>query len=546
VTWLFSFLVALFVTSVAMVPLMRVAPRLGLIDVPDARKIHASPIPLVGGLAVAAGAAVPVLLWGRADTGLVGSLGAAFFILLVGAIDDAQPLHYAPRLLAQSAAVAVILIGGLQFITLPLFGLDAAPYWATLPVTALFILAATNAVNLADGLDGLAGGLAIPTFLGIGLLASWGDGHTVVIVCAALIGAVLGFLRFNTHPASVFLGDAGSTLLGFTASFLAVALVQQCNTALNPAIVVLLVGVPFLDTAYAVVRRLAAGRSPFRPDKRHLHHQLLAIGLSQVQAVAFLYVVQGLMVLAGILVCYEGDGVVIGAFVLIALAVIVPLSRLSAGREVPSAPAGQSASWSPDGGMERRNQWLRRRTWLPEGSLRAVKVGVGGFVLLGALLPTDIPRDIAVVAACAAGLWLAKMAFFPGLSVPVVRIVIYAAAGFVAYLVVNATSERPILAWIVAIYLMALTGALLVAIRVTRRAMFRVTPQDLLVLFLGIAVASLTQSALNQFNVREIVAVVIVLFYATEFVLAKDTEARVGLDYAALGALCLIGVRGLV
>jgi UDP-GlcNAc:undecaprenyl-phosphate GlcNAc-1-phosphate transferase len=545
-TWLFSFLVALFVTSVAMVPLMRIAPRLGLIDVPDARKVHATPIPLVGGLAVAIGAAVPVFLWGSGDTHLVTSLGAAAFILLVGAIDDARPLHYGPRLLAQAAAVAVLILGGVQFVTLPLFGLDAAPLWATLPATALFILAATNAVNLADGLDGLAGGLAIPTFLGIGLLASWGDGHIVVVACAALIGAVLGFLRFNTHPASVFLGDGGSTLLGFTASFLAVVLVQYCNTALNPVIVVLLVGVPFLDTAYAVVRRLAVGQSPFRPDKRHLHHQLLAIGLSQVQAVAFLYVVQGLMVLTGILVCYEGDGVVIGAFVLIALSVILPLAHLSAGREVPSTHVVHGATWSPDGGMDRRNQWLRRRTWLPGGSLQAVKIGVGGFVVLGALLPSDVPRDIAVAAACAAGLWLAKMVFFPRLSLPVVRIVIYAAAGFVAYLVVNAASGQPVLAWFVAAYLTALTVALLVAIRVTRRTMFRITPQDLLVLFLGIAVASLAKSALNQFKVSEIVAVVIVLFYATEFVLAKDDDARVGLDVAALGALCLIGVRGLV
>lgn len=542
----FAFLAALFLTSVTMVPLMRAAPRLGLVDVPNARKIHASPIPLVGGLAVATGVMVPLLLWADGGWASLAALAAAVLIVIVGALDDARPLHYKARLLAQTLAVAMVIVGGCRFVTLPLFGLEPAPIWLALPATALFILAATNAVNLADGLDGLAGGLAIPTLLGIGLLAAQGDDGNVVLACAALIGAVLGFLRFNTYPATVFLGDAGSTLLGFAAAVLAVILVQKCHPALNPAIVLLLLGVPFLDTSYAIVRRLAAGRSPFRGDKRHLHHQLLAVGLSQVRAVAFLYGIQGLMVLAAILVRYESDAVVLGAFSVIALALIVPLARLSAGREVPSPRVGAGGPWSPETGIERRNLWLRRMTWLPKASLAAVKMGVATFVVLGALSPAAVPRDIAVVAVGAVALWLAKMLFFPGLTLPVARIALYAAIGFVAYIVVTATDVQPTLAWPLGLFLAALSAALTVAIRVTRRAMFRVTPQDLLVLFLAIAVASLSSEIVADHRVREIVAVVIVLFYATEFVLARDEHPRLGLDHAALVSLCLISARGLV
>ena len=545
-TLLFSFLVAVFLTSVLVPPLMRLAPRLHLMDAPNERKIHKNLVPLCGGLAIAGGALVPVLMWGRLEQGLGLALAAAMLILLVGAIDDARPLNYRWRLIAQSCAVVLILVGGVRFGALPLLGLDWAPWWLAIPATALFVLACTNAVNLADGMDGLAGGLAIPSLLAIALLAYQGTGGTVMVACAALIGAVLGFLRFNTHPASVFLGDAGSTFLGFTTAVLAILLVERCHTALNPGIVALLMGVPLLDILYAVVRRLATGQSPFKADKRHLHHQLLALGLSQTQVVAALYSLQGFMVLTAILLRYETDSVVLGAFVLIALVVIVPLASFSSTRPVPQPATTAGPAPTSENGTERRNLWLRSLTWLPDASLKAAKLGVAGFIVLGALAPAVVPRDISVVAVCTVGLWLAARILMPRTSATLHRLLIYTASSFATYTVVAAAADRPFLGWSVAVYLMAVAAVLIVAIRVTRRELFRVTPQDLLVLFLAVAVPNLSGQAVAQYHLREMIAVLIVLFYATEFVLAKDSGTRLGLNVAALLSLCLIGIRGFI
>lgn len=545
-TLLFSFLVALALTSILVPPMMRVAPRLGLVDRPGPRKIHHVPVPLCGGLAVAAGALVPVLMWGNLELSLVLSLFAAAIIIGVGAIDDARPLYYLWRLLTQTLAVAVLLSAGVHFGDLPLFGLDMAPWWLAGPVTVLFILGCTNAVNLADGMDGLAGGLVIPSLLAIAFLAYQGEGGTVVVACAALTGAVLGFLRFNTYPASVFLGDAGSTFLGFTAATLAIVLVENCHPALNPAIVLLLMGVPLLDTLYAVVRRLASGKSPFKADRRHMHHQLLDLGLPQVGAVAALYLIQGVMVVTGVTLRYESDAVVLGSFAVIAFAVIVPLAQLSQSHAPAGAGEQTETLWARLRPFQRRGLGLTSLDWLPALSLAMVKFGLSGFILAAAIVPTAISRDVAVVAACVTGLWLLKLIAMPRRSLPLHRLLVYAAAGFAAYVVVTTTAGQPMLGWMVAAYLGLLTVALIIAIRVSRRGMFQVTPLDLLVLFLALTVPNLSSEAVGQYHVREIIAVLIVLFYASEFVLVEDENSRLGLDVAALLSLGLLGIRGFV
>jgi hypothetical protein len=263
--------------------------------------------------------------------------------------------------------------------------------------------------------------------------------------------------------------------------------------------------------------------------------------------VAVLYLLQGAMVLMAVVLRYESDVVLLSAFALIALAVIVPLATISiAGRRsaVDRAAGGRDGA----GALERRNLWLRRRAWLPQGALAVVKFGVAGLVVAGSLMPAAVPTDFAVAAISMAGLCLAMLMVLPPRSLAVRRLVIYAAAGFAAYLVVASTAAagRPLLGWVVGVYLTALAGVLMLAIRVTRREQFRVTPQDLLVLFLAFAVPNFSTEALAQYHLREVVAIVIVLFYATEFVLAKDRDARRGLDLAAFLALAVIGLRGFI
>jgi UDP-GlcNAc:undecaprenyl-phosphate GlcNAc-1-phosphate transferase len=536
----FSFVVALFLTVVAIPPLIQLAPRLRLIDVPNPRKVHTVPVPLCGGLAIAAGTLVPVLMWVSLDRSALAYLAGALTILAVGVYDDARPLHYLWKFAGQGVAVALVLAGGISLVHLPFFGMDPAPQWLTWGVTALFIVGVTNAVNLADGLDGLAGGCVLLTLLAVGLLAYGTDGALVLVMSAAMAGAVLGFLRYNTHPASVFLGDAGSMFLGFTSAVMAILLVERFHSALNPALPLLLVGLPIMDTLFVFIRRLAAGQSPFVADRNHLHHQLLAAGFKQMEAVSVIYLVQAAMVGMALLTRYETDAVVVAAFVAISLCVTVPLRWLQAsGRRLHQEPP-------PGQFVERRNTWLRRQVWLPSWSLAGVRYGLGAFLCLGALAPTATPKDFAVLAAIAAGFWVIGTFLFKLGSMVIVRMVMYLAAGFSAYLIASWVDGDRMLTWSVGVYLALLAGLLVIAIRVTRRELFRVTPQDLLILFLALAVPNLSGSDVARYYAREVAAILVVLFYASEFIVAKDEHGRSAIGFASAAALALIGVRGLI
>lgn len=540
---LFSFLVALFLTVVSIPPLMQLATRLNLVDLPAARKIHGRPIPLCGGIGVALGAMVPVLMWAPMDPPLKAGLAGAVVILALGMIDDAWPLHYGWKFLGQGLAVAIAIAGGVVAERLPLFGLDPAPPWISYAVTALFLLAVTNAVNLADGLDGLAGGCVLVTLLAIALLAYPAGGFALMIVAVALTGALLGFLRYNTHPATVFLGDTGSMFLGFLSAVLAIELVQRCHTAISPAVPLLLVGLPLLDTGLAFVRRIINGKSPFRPDRNHIHHHLLASGLTQVEAVTVIYVIQAVMVAAAILLRYESDAVVLAAFAAVSLTVAVPLAwvRLT-GR--PLRPRRETAA-AADAPVERRNLWLRRRAWLPARTLGYVAVALAVFLVAAPFLPRKAPQDIAVVAALAVVFGFAARQLFHNRRLLIERGIIFLAAGTTAYLMASWMGGHPGRSLGVGLYLVVLTIVLVVAIRVTRRTLFRVTPQDLLILFLAMTVPNLSGEAVREYHLREMVAIMVVLFYAGEFVIAKDPRSRHLVSGAAAVALAVVAARGL-
>jgi UDP-GlcNAc:undecaprenyl-phosphate GlcNAc-1-phosphate transferase len=541
---LFSFLVALFLTAVSIPPLMQLAHRINLVDLPAARKIHGQPIPLCGGLGVALGATVPVLMWAPMDPPLKAGLAGAVLMLALGVIDDARTLHYGWKFLGQAVAVTVAMAGGVVAEHLPLCGLDAAPVWLSYGVTALFLVAATNAVNLADGLDGLAGGCVMLTLLAIALLAYPANGLALMIVAAALTGALLGFLRYNTHPAIVFLGDTGSMFLGFLSAVLAILLVETSHTAVSPALPLLLVGLPLLDTAFAFTRRLATGSSPFKPDRSHIHHQLLASGLTQAEAVTVIYVIQGTMVAAAVLLRYESDAVVLGAFVATSLAVALPLGwvRLTGRRlrpdHEPTADIGHP--------VERRNLWLRRHAWLPARTLGYVATALAAFLVAAPFLDNQAPRDLGIVAALAVLFGFAARYLFRNLRSLVDRGIIFFAAGTAAYLMASWMGGDGGRTWVVGLYLAMLTAVLVVAIRVTRRTLFRITPQDLLVLFLAITVPNLSGEAVGRHHLREMVAIMVVLFYAGEFVIAKDRRSRRLVGGAAVVALTIIAARSLI
>lgn len=275
----------------------------GLLDEPEERKLHDKPIPRLGGVAIGGAfylgiaAALVVARLTRQpldlETGdLPGILVGAALIVGVGLLDDLQGMRARVKLVAQ-IVVALVAYGlGLSIDRLdgPWGSLDIGA-WSLL-LTVAWIVAVVNAVNLIDGLDGLASGVAL-TALAAFFVVGVGQGRVdpVLPVMAAGAGGVIGFLRFNLHPASIIMGDTGSLLLGFLLAAVGISLLQAPGGGVAPWVPIVAVGVPLADMTWAVVRRLAAGAPLFAPDKRHIHHQLLAAGLGRRGAMLVLWAI---------------------------------------------------------------------------------------------------------------------------------------------------------------------------------------------------------------------------------------------------------------
>lgn len=310
-----SFMVAMLI-SVVMVPgLMRVALPLGLVDEPNERKVHQSSIPRIGGIAIAAGSLIPIFCWVELSSEVIAYLIGAVVIVIFGIWDDRSELGYRTKLFGQILAITLfIYLSRTTIQWLPFQGLSIAPLWLSVFLTFIALLGITNAVNLTDGLDGLAGGTSLLSLCGIASLAMISGATDLAILCLAICGAIFGFLRFNTHPARIFMGDTGSQFLGFSVGVAAVLLTQKENTALSPMLPLILLGLPILDTLTVMVRRTLAGRSPFSPDKNHFHHRLMHMNFKHYEAVIVIYLVQLSLIFLAFVMRYQSDALLLAIF----------------------------------------------------------------------------------------------------------------------------------------------------------------------------------------------------------------------------------------
>lgn len=284
---------AAFFLAFALTPLMRrLAFRSGVLDLPDQRKTHGQAMPLLGGVAVylafwlTAGAALFFLEGGERFWGLF--LGSSL-ILALGLYDDIRGLSYRAKFAGEFAAALILLAFNIkiEFITFPFQNMVFLGVFVV-PLTLLWVVGVTNAVNLIDGVDGLATGVSAIAAI-VMFAYSWGEFPMLAIFCLILAGAALGFLPFNFPPARIFLGDTGSLFLGFMlAGFSIMSATKQA--ALTTLLIPLLVlGLPITDTFYVMWRRFKSGRSIFQADRGHIHHRLLGLGLSPRQTTIVLY-----------------------------------------------------------------------------------------------------------------------------------------------------------------------------------------------------------------------------------------------------------------
>jgi UDP-GlcNAc:undecaprenyl-phosphate GlcNAc-1-phosphate transferase len=310
-----AFVVALSVTAALIPLLVRWAPAIGLTDAPGPRKVHSIPVPRVGGLAMAVGLLLPTLLTVELTPSVRGLILGLVVLLLFGLWDDRVSLGYRTKFAGQVLAAGLCMtVGNVHIGTLMIGSLIVLPQAVSIFITFLFLIGITNAVNLADGLDGLAGGMVLLCLCAIALFAAISGNATVVKIALIEAGAVLGFLRFNTHPARIFMGDSGSQMLGFSVGALALLATQGEACPLSAALPLLLLGLPIMDTLTVMLTRIRAGRSPFSADANHLHHRLLALGFAHREAVLLIYLMQVGLVLLAYALRFESDSEVVIAF----------------------------------------------------------------------------------------------------------------------------------------------------------------------------------------------------------------------------------------
>ncbi|RHV77076.1 undecaprenyl/decaprenyl-phosphate alpha-N-acetylglucosaminyl 1-phosphate transferase [Butyricicoccus sp. OF13-6] len=295
-------------------PVKNFAHKVGAIDVPkDARRMHKKPIPRLGGLAIYGGFLCSILIFGQLDETMLCVLLGAAIIVALGIFDDVLALGAKLKFVVQIVAAAIpVCISDLQIgLFTNLNPLSDTPFVhlgiLAVPVTIIWIVGITNAVNLIDGLDGLAVGvssIAAITMLAVALLTG---NMPIAITMAALAGACIGFMPYNLNPAKIFMGDTGSTFLGYMLATVSIMGLFKFYAVISFAVPFLILGLPIFDTANAIIRRVAAGRSPMSPDRGHVHHKLIDMGFNQKQAVAILYAISATLGLTAVVLTSSGE-----------------------------------------------------------------------------------------------------------------------------------------------------------------------------------------------------------------------------------------------
>lgn len=537
--YVFALFAGLFITMVAVPPLARISDWLRLVDRPDWRKIHKAPVPRVGGIAVATAAIIAALAWAPLDPPVLAYLAAAAWVTLFGAFDDARNLNYKWKLLAQLPPIILMIQYDVVLHHLPFFGLDPAPEWISLVVTLVFFLGVINAVNLFDGLDGLAGGCMLLSLAAIAYLAFVVDAAPLVLLSLILIGGILGFLNYNSYPASIFLGDAGSQFLGFSIATFTILLTEVYHPALGPALPFLLLGLPLADTTWVFFLRISQGKSPFHADKQHLHHQLLQGGLAQGQAVSVIYLFQAILVGTALSVPYGADSTVVGLLFIEcggALALILAIQRRGVAHRM-KRPAEQT--WSPARHWPAMQASVRKAlTWIIEFGLALLVLGV-------AIFGKSFGHDIATLAfglAALMGVGAIVLVQRTGLFT---RIGFYVAGAITVYGIEPLNGAPGPISWVPALYLGCLALLLFGAILLTRRELFQISPQDFLVGFIVLAAAALRKELLPGVDLGFMVIAGMILFYACEYLISVAEHRFAILRLATFLALLIIGGRGL-
>jgi UDP-GlcNAc:undecaprenyl-phosphate GlcNAc-1-phosphate transferase len=536
--------------TMALIPILKtVAVKMNAMDFPNPRKVHARPVPKIGGIAMALGVLVPVALYVNGDRFVNSVLIGAWIVVITGVIDDFKGLGYKAKFAGQvAAALVVIFYGGLQICSLGscLPEDTLLPNYLAAPVTLLVIVGVTNAINLSDGLDGLAAGSSLLIFLCISYLAYTGlylpGNQFIAVLAVAVIGASFGFLRFNTYPATVFMGDAGSQLLGFLAITLSLGL-TQANTPLSAFLPLILLGFPVLDTVTVMVERVSKGRSPFVADKNHFHHKLMRIGLYHTEAVVAIYFITTFLVSAAFIFRFQSEWFLLIFYLIFSGLVILGFT------------ATDRTGWKLqrpglfDFKIKDRLVFLKERQILIKFSFYFMQVAVPLLVIFTFLFPAEIPRYYSWGSVALAWVILLIWIFQKKWLAGSLRPCFYLLAPAMIYLGKTnpAGWMTPKVTTLYNLSFAALVVFMVLTLKFTRRQKgFKATPLDFLIIVIALVVPNLPDPRIQSYNMGLMAVKIIVLFFSFEVLVGELRGQLAQLSVATIVGLLLLAARGLV
>jgi len=539
---LLVFITAMAISMVVLPLMVRLSPYIGMMDQPDARKVHSTPIARVGGIGIVLGSLAPLLVWMPMNDLLHAYVVGSLVLFAFGALDDQRELGHYVKFIGQFIAVGIVVFyGGLTIEQIPFVAAESLSSSIGIPLTIFAMVGMVNAINHSDGLDGLAGGESLLSLLGIAFIAYQTENsinNTVVIACAVM-GGIVGFLRYNTHPAKVFMGDSGSQFLGFTLAFLVILLTQRVNIALSPALPALLLGLPVIDILAVLFLRAKSGMNIFRATRNHIHHRLLDRGFSHQSSVIVIYSTQAFFVLSALGLTYEADWIILLLYSFVCCVIFILLTR------------AEQSNWQ----FQYNVSSFLHKVNIKKGLLS--RIGKQQFLLIKILIPLlfiyvsiaipSVSPDFVVISLLLVIALILDLLFGHGRRSIIQQGSVFICAIFVVYLSSLYLSHGLESYKTIEIVIYALlSGSIAITLKLAKGLEFKTTSADYLTLFIVLLVGFFQNIYFLEVNLAEVALKSVIVLYGCELIgNQKDIGRWSMLNIAVLITLGILALRGI-
>ncbi|WP_461833489.1 MraY family glycosyltransferase [Desulfothermus sp.] len=542
-TVVFTIIIISFFITISIIPVLyRIALKYNLLlDLPSKRKMHERPVPRIGGIGMALAFFVTTFMWVPKNEFFYAFLIGCGIIVFFGVLDDLFSLGYKPKFSAQIiAAVVLIVYGKVRILSVG----NILPEdfclsdWSSFLLTLVVIVGITNAINLADGLDGLAGGICLLAFSCIAYLAYLVHMPIILLFCASMIGSILGFLRFNTYPATIFMGDTGSQLLGFSGIILAIKLTQE-SIALSPVLPALIFGVPILDTLSVMTQRMMEKRPLFKADKNHFHHKLIRLGLFHTEAVVVLYTLQFLFILWAIIFRTSSSIIILLGFIIFLVLTILFFIFVEK-RDY------KLVRFEFITNLKSKLRDIREQGFFIKWCFFALKIFLPVLMVFISFVPANIPKYLSIVATAIVILLLISIGTGKILNL-LLRLIAYMFFPYLIFLGEQNSyvlTNHSLLIGYNLLFLLVTTFSVLTIKLTRRRSGFYVTPMDILILLIITSLFIIPADNINIHKVGMIAAKSLIILFGYEVLIGELRKERKALIIFILGVLIAIIIRG--